>query len=79
MHEPLEERWRIGEPKVHYLWQVCPVTHFKGSLPLVFLYYPDVVVPPSDVKLGETPLSSEILQEFSDVWKRVVVMDSPFV
>ena len=53
VHQGLESGWRVGEPEVHNTWLEESSVCNEGSLPLVFLLDPDVIVAPSKVNLSE--------------------------
>ena len=53
IHELLECGWRVGKPEEHDCWFKKPFMGDKGSFPLVTIFDVDVVVTPSDVKLGK--------------------------
>ena len=53
VHESLERGWRVCESKEHDHWFEEPFMGNKGSLPLMAIFDLDVVITPSDVKLGE--------------------------
>ena len=66
VHKRLECGWGIAEPEEHY----CGLKESKGSdkccFPLIRLSYPDVVVPPPDIKLGEQGGIFHVIDEFRD-------------
>jgi hypothetical protein len=53
MHSSLEERWGIGEAKVHDARDIGALWGFERSFVLVFFRDTDIVVTPADVKLRE--------------------------
>ena len=74
VHRGLEGGGRVGEPKEHdRRLKEAPVGS-EGSLPLVPLAYPDVVVAPADVELGEDPEPLQLVDQLLDQGKQVAVL-----
>lgn len=67
--------WRIGKPKEHNQGLKQSSVGPKCGFPLISFLDPDVVVTPTDVKLGEVLRSSEFIHKFLDQRKRVVILD----
>ena len=53
IHESLKCGWGVGEPKEHYCWLEKPLMGDEGGFPLVAILDADIVVAPSDIKLGK--------------------------
>jgi hypothetical protein len=51
MHGLLEERWGVGEAKVHDTWDVGALWGFERSFMLVFFCDADVIVALMDIEL----------------------------
>ena len=51
----------------------------KGSLPLVSILDPDVVITPANIKLGEDLSSFELVHEIGDEREGLGISDSVFV
>ena len=51
----------------------------ESSLPFMPVFDTDVVIFPTDVKLGENLCSLEFINEIGDEWKEVCVANSVFV
>ena len=75
VHEGLEWRWCITEPKEHHCWFKKPQGYDEGSFPLVFFTNADVVIAPSDVELCEEGGALHVIDEFRDKWQRVHILD----
>ena len=75
VHEGLECRRRVAEPKEHHCWFEKPQGCDEGSFPLVFFTNVDVVIAPSDVKLCEEGGILHVIDEFRDKRQRVCILD----
>ena len=68
VHKCLEHGWGIAKPEEHY----CRFKESKGSdkrsLPLICFLNLDVVVPPTDIRLGEQGGILHVVDEFRDKW-----------
>ena len=53
VHKLLECGWGVGKPKEHDCWFKKAFMGDKGGFPLVTIFDVDIVITPSDVKLGE--------------------------
>ncbi len=79
VHHPLESGGRVCEPKEHDCGFKQSPIYAKSRLFFVSLLYVDVVIPPSDVELGEVLGSMELVDEFGDQGEGVSVLDRYFV
>src|SRR6266567_4235606 len=68
VHHSLESGRGVPQTKIHYHWFVLSQWCFERSFELVTFFYSDVMVPPSDVKLGEQGFSVELLDQWCDEW-----------
>ena len=68
VHECLECGWGIAEPGEHDCGFKESERRDERSLPLVCFPNSDVVVPPTDVKLGEQGGIFHVVDEFRDKW-----------
>ena len=68
VHKCLECRWGIAKPEEHYYGFKESKGSNKCSLPLIHLPNLDVVVPPTDIKLGEQGGIFHVIDEFRDKW-----------
>ena len=75
VHEGLECRWRVAEPKEHHHWFKKLHGCDEDSFPLVFFTNADVVIAPSDVKLREEGGILHVIDEFRDKQQRVHIPD----
>ena len=53
VHELLKHSWGVGESKEHDHWFKEPLMDDENRLPLMAIFDVDVVIAPSDIKLGE--------------------------
>ena len=51
VHYGLECHGGVGQSKEHHFWFEQPLIGSEGCLPFVFFLDPDVVIPPSYIKL----------------------------
>ena len=79
VHETLEGGGGVGESEEHHGRFKEPFMGNKGCFPLVTVLDPYVVVPPSDVELGEDLGVSQFIHEIRDKREGVGVMDGMFV
>ena len=75
IHEGLECRQHVAEPKEHHCWFKKPQGCDEGSSPLVFFTNADVVIAPSDVELREEGGVLHVIDEFRDKRQRVHILD----
>ena len=75
VHEGLECRQHVAEPKEHHCWFKKPQGCDEGSSPLVFFTNADVVIAPSDVELREEGGVLHVIDEFRDKQQRVRILD----
>ena len=66
IHEGLECRRCVAEPKEHHCWLKKSQGRDEGSFPLVFFTNADVVIAPSDVELREEGDILHVINEFRD-------------
>jgi hypothetical protein len=79
MHNSLEEGRCVAETEVHDIGHICSKRHFESRLVSILLGNANIIVPPSNIKLGEQPFSMKPFQSCLYVWERVVVSDSMLV
>jgi hypothetical protein len=53
IHEALEGGGVVAHAKEHNSWFKESLTHFKGSLPLVFFSDSNIIVSPANVEFAE--------------------------
>ena len=68
VHKRLERGWGIAEPKEHNCGFKESERSDKRSLPLIRFLNSDVVIPPTDVKLGGQGGILHVVDEFRDKW-----------
>ena len=68
VHKCLECGWGIAKPEQHYGGFKESKGSDEHSLPLIHLPNSDVVVPPTDVKLGEQGGILHIIDKLRDKW-----------
>ncbi|KAF9802967.1 hypothetical protein IEO21_09776 [Rhodonia placenta] len=66
VHHCLEGCRGIGEAKEHHQGFVQFPVSYKGSLPLITGFDPDIVVSPSDVELHEERSAAELVYHFGN-------------
>ena len=79
VHEMLEGGQGVGHPKEHYEGFKESSVCCKCSFPLVSVFDMHVVVPPTDVELGEDLRSLEFVDEVGDKGEWVGVTDGVFI
>jgi hypothetical protein len=79
VHHHLEGGRRIGETEEHDHVFKEPFWGEKGSFPFICLFNLNVVVSPSDVKLGEQGTSAEAINGLGNEGGDISVFLSPFV
>ena len=79
IHEVLECGWGVGKPKEHDCWLEKPFMGDKGGFPLVTVFDADVVVTPSDVKLGKQLGVFELIDEIGDKGEGVSISNGMFI
>ena len=79
VHETLEGGRRVGHPEEHYKGFEESSVCCKRSFPLVSVFDMHVVVPPTDVELGEDLRSLEFVDEVGDKGEWVGIVDGVFI
>ena len=79
VHKALEGGRRIGETEEHYCRFEESFVGNESGFPLMSVFDSDVVVSPSDVKLGKEFCSLEFINEIGDERERVCVSDGMLV
>ena len=79
IHEALESGRGIGETKEHHGWFEESLICDKGGFPLMSIFDSDIIVSPSNVKLGEDFCPLEFIDKVGNEGKRVCITDSVFV
>ena len=75
-HERLKSRRGITEPKEHYSGFKEAERHDEHHFPLVFLPDVNVVIAPSNIKLGEQGRVLHIVDQLWDEEERISIADS---
>ena len=78
-HESLECSGGVAEAKEHDHWFKESFVGDEGYLPLMTIFYTDVVVTPTNIKLGEVSGIFELILEVGDEGKGVCVMSGMLV
>ena len=68
IHKCLECGWGIVEAEEHYCGFKEPEGSDECSLPLISLMDSNVVVPPTNIKLGKKGGVLHVINEFRDKW-----------
>ena len=68
VHKCLERGWGIAEPEEHDCRFKESEGGHKSSLPLIRFSNSDIVIPPTDVELGEQGGILHVIDEFRDEW-----------
>ena len=79
IHEVLESGRRIGETKEHHSGFKESLMGDEGGFPLMSIFDSDIIVSPSNVKLGEDFCPLKFIDEVRNKGKRVCVTDSVFI
>ncbi|KAF9799457.1 hypothetical protein IEO21_10567 [Rhodonia placenta] len=79
IHHRLEGRGGIGEAEEHHQGFVQSPVSYKGRLPFVTGFDPDVVISPSDIELREERGTAELIYHFGDQRQWVAILDSDCV
>ncbi|KAF9801422.1 hypothetical protein IEO21_10115 [Rhodonia placenta] len=79
IHHGLEGHRRIGEAKEYHQGFVQPLVSYKGSLPLVTGFDPNIVVSPSNIKLCEERGTLELIYHLSDQRQWIAIFDGDHV
>ena len=79
VHESLKGGRGIDKTEEHYGWFKESLMSDESSLPLVSILDIDIVIFPTDVKLGENLCPLEFINEVRDEWEGICVMDSVFI
>ncbi|KAF9794823.1 hypothetical protein IEO21_11147 [Rhodonia placenta] len=75
IHHRLEGRGGIGEAEEHHQGFIQSPVSYKGSLPFVTGFDPDVVVSPSDVELREEHSTAKLIHHLGDQRQGVAIFD----
>ena len=76
IHEHLKSRRSVAEAKEHYGGFKEAERGDEHRFPLVFLLDADVVIAPSNIKLGEQCRVLHIINQLRDEEKRILIADS---
>ena len=76
IHECLKSRRGVAEPKEHYSWFKEAKRSDECHFPLVFLPNANVVIAPSNIKLGEQCRVLHIIDQLRDEGERISVVNS---
>ena len=68
IHHHLECCWGVSHSKKHHCWFKQSFVHDEGCFPLIPISYPNVIVSPADVELGEQGSASRFIDELWDEW-----------
>ena len=79
IHHRLKGGRAVGEAKEHNERLKKTPVGPKGCLPLVPFLDPDVVIPPTNIKLGEVPGPSQTVDDVGDEGKGIAVLDGDLV
>src|SRR6266436_480001 len=74
VHHGLESGWAVGETKEHDQGFENSSVCAESGLPLITFLDADVVVSPSDIKLGEVARTPESVNEVRDEQKRICIL-----
>ena len=76
VHKGLEGWGRSAEAEEHYCWFKQSQLSDKYSLPFISFFDANIVIPPTDIELGEVGELSQVVDEISDEGEGVGVFDS---
>ena len=79
VHKTLESGGEVSEAEELYCGFKEPFVGDEGGFPLMSVFNSDIIVSPSDIKLGEDFCSLEFVDKVGNEGKRVCVTDSVFV
>ena len=79
VHKRREGARRVGQPKEHHSRFVEPSIGNKGSLVLASFLDTNIVVAPSNIKLGVVLCALQAINELRDQWERILILDRHFV
>ena len=79
VHHHLEGGWRIGEAKEHNRGFKESFWGKEGGLPFIAIFDTDIVIPPSDIELGEQGTSAKAVDSLGNEWGDVAILLSPLV
>ena len=79
IHELLEGGRRIGETEEHYSWFEESFMGKESGFPLVSIFDTDVVIFPTDIKLGENLCPLQFINEVRDEWEGICIADHVFI
>jgi hypothetical protein len=73
VHHCLEGGRGISEAKEHDQWFKESPVGFECGLPFIAFFHPDIVVSPSNIKLGEPLFSNKLTNEFFNERKGIII------
>ena len=79
VHHVLEGRWRVAKAEEYDCGFEKSFIHFEGCFPFVSFFDPDIIVPPSKVKLCVVLGTFELVEEVTNTWEWVCILDCPIV
>ena len=79
VYEALESCRGVHQSKKHYHQLEEPSVSGKGSFPQVSVFDAYIIIPPSDIELGEEFCSLELVKEVGYQQKGVSIADSVFI
>ena len=79
VHHPLERRLRVGKPEEHDRRFEQSTVRPECCFPFISFLHAHVVVPPSDVHLGEDLRTLELVDDLLDQWQWTAVLDRELV
>ena len=79
IHKSLEGGRGVAKSKEHDSWFEEPLVSDKGSLPLVSLLDPNIVISRPDIHFGEDRCSFELVDEVGDQGKGIGILDGMLV
>ncbi|KAF9803698.1 hypothetical protein IEO21_09584 [Rhodonia placenta] len=79
IHHRLEGHRGIGEAEEHHQGFIQPPVSYKGCLPFVTGFDPDIVISPSDIELREECGTTELVHHLGDQRQWVAIFDRDHV
>ena len=79
VHEALESGGGNGKTEEHHSGFKESLMGDEGSFPLMSIFDSDIIVSPSDIKLGEDFHPLEFINEVGNEGRRVCITDSVFI
>ncbi|KAF9799687.1 hypothetical protein IEO21_10523 [Rhodonia placenta] len=79
IHHCLESHGGIGEAEKHHQGFVQPPVSYKGSLPFITGFDPNIVVSPSEIELCEEHSTLELIYHPGDQRQWIVILDSDHI